>query len=714
MESLRVSTNVDVQHPEGTEDALDQRKIFDAAVGNIVNIIVSYDMGWSKRGNGRSYNSLNGYGTIIGFLSGKVLDFAARNRKCKRCSTGHDKSDHDCRQNFSGSAKAMEPDVGATLVNDSTILKEIGLNVKVLIGDEDSSTIAAVRQGNPESVHKLTDANHLRKNFMSALYDLRKNFKEMRDKKVIPHLKKCFSYALAQNKGDSANLAKSLRNIPEHFFGRHENCGTWCKQPHKIVLQNVQLHAKLSEIFEKYAGNAAKFSIVASSQPNESFNNMMAHKTPKNGCYSQSEAADYRLASTVCTKNEGEMFVLNVNSKYLNLSPGKYTESFTKKLDQKRKKRAIKAKLPSSKARRNLLTQTKETCRKSMEKSEGTQYERNCGMDIDVQNSTSINVPLRNTAEDLPDVFLSSDDCNIIYFDLETSGLSKTSEILQIAAKFEDRKFSVYVNPSKAIDSTASRITGLKFVKGNLYFNGKKVPSMSPRDALESFQEFIDFSSKPCILVAHNVSFDSAHLLRYIIQNGMILNFQKIAGFSDSLAILRKVLPERKKENGMFKLETLARDFLKLTMTDEFHEALFDVDILEKLCHLLVEKEDFCLHCKPYKNSVLMKICTPSLKNLKGVVSDAIIKRIASAGFDFEILTTVYATGGEAAIRELLTKETTEKKPRVTKMKKIIDNIISHLQRLVLPCKSIFFAAALLPQSCLTPSGSKPSRPTGG
>lgn len=45
------------------------RKLFDQAVGQMVNVIVSYDMGWSKRGNGRSYDSLNGYGTIIGFLS---------------------------------------------------------------------------------------------------------------------------------------------------------------------------------------------------------------------------------------------------------------------------------------------------------------------------------------------------------------------------------------------------------------------------------------------------------------------------------------------------------------------------------------------------------------------------------------------------------------------------------------------------------------------
>ncbi|XP_046587866.1 uncharacterized protein LOC124293015 [Neodiprion lecontei] len=353
-------------HPQTIDDDVRRREEFDTAIGNIVNTIVSYDMGWSKRGNGRSYNNLNGYGTIVGFLSGKVLDFAVRNRKCRMCTNGHSKSDHECRQNFCGSAKAMESDVGAALVNESSILKDIGLNVRVLIGDEDSSTIAAVRQGNLQTVFKLADSNHLKKNFANALYELRKGYSEMRNKEVIPHLKKCFSYALVQNKGHSAELGKTIRNIPEHVFGQHENCGVWCKGTHKIELKNQQLYTKLSELFGKYADNAAKFSVAASSQANESINNIMVHKAPKNCCYSLSESGDYRLASTVCTKNEGEKHIMDVNSK-LNVSPGKHTASFAKVLETKRKKRAMKAKLPTTKARRNLLARKKEASRKSME-----------------------------------------------------------------------------------------------------------------------------------------------------------------------------------------------------------------------------------------------------------------------------------------------------------------------------------------------------------
>ncbi|CAD6232756.1 GSCOCG00012233001-RA-CDS [Cotesia congregata] len=156
---------------------------FDLAVGQIVNIILSYDMGWSKRGNGRSYDSLNGYGTVIGFLSKKILDFSSRNRKCRLCDLGHKKDDHDCRKNFEGSAKAMEPDVGAQLLNNSTILQNASVSARVLIGDEDSSTIANVRRNIREKIFKLADKNHLNKHFVNELYGLQKQFTEIKQKK---------------------------------------------------------------------------------------------------------------------------------------------------------------------------------------------------------------------------------------------------------------------------------------------------------------------------------------------------------------------------------------------------------------------------------------------------------------------------------------------------------------------------------------------------
>lgn len=86
-----------VKYLENTINKVDWRQ-FDRDFVAVVNIIISYDMGRTKRGNGRSYDSLKGYGTILGFLSVKVLDCATRIRKCGKCDRGCTKS-HNTRKN---------------------------------------------------------------------------------------------------------------------------------------------------------------------------------------------------------------------------------------------------------------------------------------------------------------------------------------------------------------------------------------------------------------------------------------------------------------------------------------------------------------------------------------------------------------------------------------------------------------------------------------
>lgn len=464
---------------------------FDKAVLDIVNIIISYDMGWSKRGNGRNYDSLNGYGAIIGFLSGKVLDFATRNRKCKLCDTGHPQDDHDCSKNFVGSAKAMEPSVGAELVNNSPILEEAKVKVRVVIGDEDSSTIAAIRRGNPNKIFKLADYNHLKKNFNNDLYALQPKFKEMKRKEVIPHLRKCFGHSIFINKGNVAQLKRSLHHFPEHLFDCHENCGNWCKRKlgerHKqtVLFNNPELREKLQQVYDKYANNAEKFSINASSQGNEALNGIMAQKCPKNRNYSTTASSDVRFASSVLCKNEGPLSIIHINSK-LSLSPGKHTVAYLSQQDKASNNRTARAKLPATKCRRNLLVQMRKNLRVRNEQREGVQYQSNCGMEMTAEDSHS---PPDYTLLDknLPSIPISVDTCNIVYFDLETSGLSNTAQILQIAAKFGNKNFNVYITPTQEIYSGESEVTGLQNINGDLFLRGHRVESLAVTDALGAF-----------------------------------------------------------------------------------------------------------------------------------------------------------------------------------------------------------------------------------
>ncbi|XP_043284941.1 uncharacterized protein [Venturia canescens] len=605
--------------------------IFDKALGEIVNIIVSYDMGWSKRGNGRSYDSLNGYGAIIGMLSGKVLDYATRNRKCKKCDLGHSESDHDCRKNFQGSAKAMEASVGAQLINNSSILEAAGVKVRVVIGDEDSSTMAAVRKENPQVIYKLADRNHLSKNFVSDLYKIKPLFSEMSKKETIPHIKKCFNFAIAQNKGNASTLAVAIRSIPDHVFGKHEHCGDWChKDGHKITLTNEALYSKLLDIFSKYAANSSKLCVAASSQANEALNSIMAHKCPKKTCFSLTASADARMASAVCTKNDGDRHVTSIEN-ILNVSPGKHNATYAEKRDKLKLAKSAKSKLRSMKLRRNILKQGREVLRKKLERSEGVQYRPNYGFELDVNSN------------EIPN--LQEDKTKVIYFDLETSGFGYSADILQIAAVCEENSFCVYVTPTQTVHAQAQRITGFKNVGGELYCRDKKVDSIPLHDALRSFLQFLSVSGQPCLLVAHNANFDCSHLLLATQKYGMTREFQtRIAGFSDTYLILKKLHPTRKGQ-GMFKLERLANDLININGKENFHDALFDVQVLKELVTsciprktLFENRKSFMEKCEQLNRSQNSGNIAKFLQPLKEVVSAGMIKKIANAGITFEKL----------------------------------------------------------------------------
>ena len=177
------------------------------AKSNIVRIASSFDMGWTTRGTGRSYDSLTGTGALIGYFSKKVISYVTLNRKCKMCDIGHSPNDHDCRMNFQGSAKAMEPHAAVKLVNN-VILKECNIQVGILIADNDSSSICAVRNACSHEVVKQSDKNHTSKGVVNALYKIKTNFKELTGAS-IKYLQRCFNFCISQNIGNQIKLAHS-------------------------------------------------------------------------------------------------------------------------------------------------------------------------------------------------------------------------------------------------------------------------------------------------------------------------------------------------------------------------------------------------------------------------------------------------------------------------------------------------------------------------
>jgi len=101
-------------------------------------------------------------------------------------------------------------------------------------------------------------------------------------------------------------LAHILCTILDHIFNNHANCRQWFQRENEDISQTIMLtddtlYGKLKEIFKKYANNASKFCVASSSQSNESVNNIIAHKAPKNIYLSKSEAADLLMPYAVKT-----------------------------------------------------------------------------------------------------------------------------------------------------------------------------------------------------------------------------------------------------------------------------------------------------------------------------------------------------------------------------------------------------------------------------
>ena len=92
------------------------RNHYDAAPVQVVNILVSCDGTWQKRG----FSSLFGAVFVIAYETGKVVDFAFLSRHCSGYKKwdGRDKTttafcalkqQHVCSINFTGSTGSMEP-----------------------------------------------------------------------------------------------------------------------------------------------------------------------------------------------------------------------------------------------------------------------------------------------------------------------------------------------------------------------------------------------------------------------------------------------------------------------------------------------------------------------------------------------------------------------------------------------------------------------------
>ncbi|XP_064092909.1 uncharacterized protein LOC135205741 isoform X2 [Macrobrachium nipponense] len=197
-------------------------------------------------------------------------------------------------------------------------------------------------------------------------------------------------------------------------------------------------------------------------------------------------------------------------------------------------------------------------------------------------------------------------NAELVYFDLETGGLSAGVDILQIAAVSSERAFMQYVTPTKPVHPRAQDVNGLKNENGTLMKRTSVKPlTWKPLETLpmdKSLRKFLEWLEAigPCFLVAHNATFDKKHFLYHVHMSGVHKEFKKsVLGFVNTLPFFRNTLPEFKTRGLGYRQEVLAKHLLQESY--DAHDALEDVKVLQKLVQKVdVPKPDLLKHKLPF------------------------------------------------------------------------------------------------------------------
>ena len=307
-------------------------------------------------------------------------------------------------------------------------------------------------------------------------------------------------------------------------------------------------------------------------------------------------------------------FQVNVTA---SMSPGENTVKISKTLNRKRQWTKQKQKTAAFKKRRLQLKKLKRKSQNLASVKEGDTYKPNLDMASDIDIETIPSPPQLNGNE------------SFIIFDLETTGLSRNSDISQIAAYNGVNKFNNYVLPRCDISKEASKITGITFHRSSnkMYQNGEEVQAVTQREALLNFIEFLE-KKDTSILVGHNIAmFDIPILLNKLKEFGLVSTAAKsISGYIDTVKVARRVFPKDKVAN--YKQETLVNTILGKQYSA--HNASEDVMSLHELF-----SNELLKHCGPEDvHSLHYHLIRAVLKKLveKKIISDSISLKLSRHG----------------------------------------------------------------------------------
>ena len=262
--------------------------------------------------------------------------------------------------------------------------------------------------------------------------------------------------------------------------------------------------------------------------------------------------------------------------------------------------------------------------------------------------------------------------------------------ILQLSAVCGENIFDSYIDPPPKcyIHPDASAVTQLRIQNGRLTYKYQLVQSKPIQEVLRTFIGWLNQFKFP-ILMGHNIkNFDNPLLYRAMKRHGYLQEFRCcVGGFVDTYELFKLAVPGRE-GRGMYKQETLVKEFLKEPY--DAHNGLEDVKALQKLIkHMDFESEldqhvsfDMDYVEKAFifteEKRERMKTIRPLVD--KGILTQYMADKISASGLELGDLVAAVQSDWNDGIRDLFT-EPTKQGVRVTNTERIIEGVTNHFQQ---------------------------------
>ena len=329
-------------------------------------LTLSYDMGWSKRSSGHTYDSLSGHGFLIGGYSRKIVDAQVTSKLCSTCSSAEAKGveapTHDCPRNFHGSSKAMEAHGALSLVIKLDKKTDSKIYVEAFVTDDDTSIRSLLSHDHthngtgkgklPQHIPEprwLADPSHRTRvvaRAIFALVTLRVGEEHLKKVDAL-RFKKNFGYMLKQGRSCTLEVfQQKAKAVIYHMFNEHRFCDpAWCKplrmeqkcsadgvddsstsdENSQVISDEEDIDKKVS-YYRSMTKHKALFDLLwktyqpyitperliesmheFDTQLNEALNNVVARYAPKNRTYGTTMSLSNRISIVIGIHNMGHL-----------------------------------------------------------------------------------------------------------------------------------------------------------------------------------------------------------------------------------------------------------------------------------------------------------------------------------------------------------------------------------------------------------------------